>query len=241
MSQQLPLDLDARDRWSREHFVADAALNAVLDIVLKPEAWIAPHLVLQGAEGSGKTHIGHMFAEATAGVFLAAAETAMFDSGKLEEKAYIVDDADTASQSLLFHLSNHAMRTGKPLLLLTKNPPRAWTIDVPDLASRLYAMRLVILPEPSDDLLRDIMLRLFARRAITPSPDAVDFLMMRIDRSVGAVQKTVTELEYYAGGRPFNRALARDYFERDTELPFAKPGQQDFDETPAIKPENSGD
>jgi hypothetical protein len=60
--------------------------------------------------------------------------------------------------------------------------------------------------------------------------------MMRIDRSVGAIQKTVTELEYYAGGRAFNRALARDYFEQEHQLPFAKPGQQDFDDQ-----ENSGD
>src|SRR2546429_197888 len=82
-----------------------------------------------------------------------------------------------------------------------------------DVASRLNAMRLITLPEPDDALLRDILLRLFARRAISPSPDAVDYLMLRIDRSVGAVQKIVTELEYYAGGRAFNRSLARDYFE----------------------------
>ena len=214
MTRQLPLDLDTPDRWSRDNFVADAALTAVLDIALKPRGWIAPHLVLLGAEGSGKTHIGHMFASANDGIFLTATRTFTLDTAILEDRPYVVDDAETASQPTLFHLNNHATRTGQPLLLLTKTPPRAWAIAVPDLASRLNAMRVVTLPEPDDDLLRDILLRLFARRAISPSPDAVDFLMMRIDRSVGAVQKIVTELEYYAGGRAFNRALARDYFER---------------------------
>ncbi len=236
MSQQLPLDLDATDRWSRDYFVADAALNAVLDVVLKPQAWIAPHLMLLGAEGSGKTHIGHIFAQETGGIFLTAEDTQTLDPGAIEDRPYVVDDAEAASQPVLFHLHNHATRTGHPLLLLTRTPPLAWTIVVPDLASRLNAMRVVTVPEPDEDLLRDILMRLFARRAISPSPDAIDFLMMRIDRSVGAVQKTVTELEYYAGGRAFNRALARDYFERDPDLPFAKPGQQDFD-----VPENSGD
>jgi chromosomal replication initiation ATPase DnaA len=236
MTRQLPLDLDATDRWSRDNFVADAALNAVLDIVLKPQGWIAPHLVLLGAEGSGKSHVGHMFATGNDGIFLSAAETFSLEVGALEERPYIIDDAEAASQPVLFHLSNHATRTGQPLLLLTTTQPRAWPIEVPDLASRLYAMRVVTIPEPDESLLRDILMRLFARRAISPSPDAVDYVMLRIDRSVGAVQKTVTELEYYAGGRPFNRALARDYFGRDDELPFAKPGQQDFD-----VPENSGD
>jgi len=213
MTRQLPLDLDAPDRWSRDNFVADAALNAVLDIVLKPQTWIAPHLVLLGAQGAGKTHIGHLFADGHDGVFLNASRTFTLDTGALEERPYVVDDAESASQATLFHLSNHATRTGQPLLLLTRTQPLAWPIEVPDLASRLYAMRVVAVPEPDEDLLRDILLRLFARRAISPSPDAVDYLMMRIDRSVGAIQKTVTELEYYAGGRAFNRALARDYFE----------------------------
>ncbi len=236
MTRQLPLDLDTPDRWSRDNFVADAALAAVLDIVLKPQDWIAPHLVLLGDQGSGKTHIGHMFAAETGGVFLSAADTLTLDVGALEDRAYIVDDAEAASQPVLFHLCNHALATSHPLLLLTQTQPRAWTIEVPDLASRLYAMRVVTVPEPDEDLLRDILQRLFARRAISPSPDAVDYVMLRIDRSVGAVQKIVTELEYYAGGRAFNRALARDYFECETDLPFAKPGQQDFD-----SPENSGD
>jgi chromosomal replication initiation ATPase DnaA len=216
MTRQLPLDLDAPDRWSRDHFVADAALNAVLDTVVNPRDWIAPHLVLQGPEGSGKTHIGRIFADAHDGIFLNASRTFTLDTGRLENRPYIVDDADTASQPTLFHLSNHASATAQPLLLLTRTQPRAWTIAVPDLASRLYAMRVLTVPEPDDALLRDILMALFARRAITPSPDAVDYLMLRIDRSVGAIQKTVTELEYYAGGRPFNRALARDYFEQPT-------------------------
>ncbi len=236
MTRQLPLDLDASDRWSRDHFVADAALTAVLDIVLSPQTWIAPHLVVLGPEGSGKTHIGHMFADIHDAIFLTATRTTTLDIGALQDRAYVVDDAESASQANLFHLNNHTLATSKPLLLLTRTQPRAWPITVPDLASRLYAMRVITVPEPDDALLRDILMHLFARRAISPSPDAVDFIMKRIDRSVGAVQKTVTELEYYAGGRPFNRALARDYFEQDPDLPFAKPGQQDFD-----TPENSGD
>ncbi len=230
MTRQLPLDLAVPDPFARDRFVTDAPLRAVLDIVLAPQSWIAPHLVLMGPAGSGKSHIGHIFAAATGAVFLCATETHSLDTGHLEPRPYVIDDAEQASQAALFHLTNHVSQSGQSLVLLTKTQPLAWPVEVPDFASRLRAMRLLTLPEPDDELLRDIMVRLFAGRAISPSPDALDYLLRRIDRSVGAVQKIVTELEHYADGRPFNRALARDYFDQDGDLPFAKPGQQAFDD-----------
>lgn len=230
MTRQLPLDLAVPDPFSRDRFVSDARLRAVLDVVLTPTTWIAPHLVVMGPAGSGKTHIGHIFAAETGARLLNAADTLSLPTGALEPRPYIVDDAEQASQTTLFHLTNHVSQSGQSLVLLTKTQPLAWPVEVPDFASRLRAMRLLLLPEPDDGLLRDIMVRLFAGRAISPSPDTLDYLLKRIDRSVGAVQKIVTELEHYANGRPFNRALARDYFEQDGDLPFAKPGQQAFDD-----------
>ncbi|MGZ3298703.1 MAG: chromosomal replication initiator DnaA [Asticcacaulis sp.] len=229
MSLQLPLDLSVPDRYSRDNFVADEALHGVLDVVLRPDRWIAPHLVVLGPEGSGKTHIGHMFAEDTGGIFLDARDTVSLDSGTLQARSYVIDDAESASQTALFHLTNHVSQTGQHLVLLTKTQPLLWPGDVADFASRLRAMRVLTLPAPDEDLLRDILVRLFARRAISPSPDFIDYILRRIERSIGAVQKIVMELEHHANGRAFNRALARDYFEGDAELPFAKGDQQDFD------------
>ncbi|MEI9904316.1 MAG: DnaA/Hda family protein [Asticcacaulis sp.] len=213
MPKQIPLDLETPDRYGRDRLVVTPPLQAVLDVLLAPQDWLSPSLVLFGPKGSGKTHLGHIFAAEQNGVFQSAAE-----AGPSPAPAIVVDDADQASEDTLFHLSNHVQSSGQKLVLLTQIHPRAWQVRLPDLVSRLNAMRLLTLPEPDADLLAAILKKLFAQRAISPSPDTLAYLANRMERSVAAAQKIVTELEYYANGRAFNRALVRDFFEQSETL-----------------------
>ena len=213
MSIQLPLDLAAPDRYSRERLIATPALREVLSVLDAPESWLSPHLILLGAPASGKTHLAHIFAAQTGALLLNAADTYALDPSRLEPRPYVVDDAENARQDVLFHLINHIQKEQQYLVLTTKTQPIAWAIDIPDLASRIRAMRLLALPEPDEALMADILHKLFHERAISPSPDLIDYLARRIDRSAAAAQKIVTDLEHYANGRPFNRTLARAYIE----------------------------
>ncbi len=219
MSHQLPLDLKAPDRFSRDRLVTDAALSCVLDVLLIPDTWISPQLLLLGPSGSGKTHLGHVFAAETGARFLTAADTFDLTVAGIES-GVVVDDAETASEEALFHLYNHLQIITQPLVLMTKKHPREWQTSIPDLASRLTAMRLLALTEPGEDLLEAILNKLFAERAISPSPDAVAYIAGRMDRSVSAAQKIVTELEHYANGRAFNRTLVRAFFDDSMRFPF---------------------
>jgi len=218
MSLQLPLDLESGDRYTRDRFIVTTELAAIIGVLQHPDQWLSPHLILLGPPGSGKTHLGHIFAAQTHGRFLTAEETHHLDFATLEPVSYVVDDADRASEDALFHLFNHVQKTGKPLVLLTENQPIAWNVQLPDLSSRLGAMRIITLPEPDEDLLVAILNKLFAQRAISPSPDFIDYIVRRMDRSVSAAQKIVTELEHYANGRAFNRALAKSWFDHETDL-----------------------
>ncbi len=213
MPQQIPLDLEMPDRFSRDRLVVTGSLQGVLDVLLAPDSWLSPGLILLGPAGSGKTHFGHVFAAETGGIFLTATE-----AGSRDARTLVVDDAETAPEEALFHLINRVQASGQPLLLLTKTHPRAWNVRLPDLKSRLNAMRLLILPEPDEALLAAILRKLFLERAISPSPDALNDLARRMERSVTAAQKIVTELEYYANGRAFNRALVREFFEQSETL-----------------------
>lgn len=192
----------------------------MLSVLLQPDTWLAPQLVLHGAAGSGKTHLGHIFADAKGALFLEAAETHGLDVADLPAMSLVVDDAEQASQEVLFHLFNKVQGTAQYLVLLTNIQPIQWQVDLADWQSRLRAMRLINLPEPDDALLSAILSKLFAQRLISPSPDAVAYIANRMDRSVSAAQKIVTELEHYANGRAFNRALARDFFEQSDQLPL---------------------
>lgn len=218
MSLQLPLDLESGDRYSRDQFIVTTELAATMGLLLHPDQWLSPHLILLGPPGSGKTHLGHIFAAQTGGLFLTATETHDLDLAALQPVPYVVDDAEKASEEALFHLFNHVQKSGQQLVLLTENQPIAWNIQLPDLASRLNAMRIVTLTEPDEDLLVAILNKLFAQRAISPSPDFIDYIVRRMDRSVSAAQKIVTELEHYANGRAFNRALAKSFFDHETDM-----------------------
>jgi chromosomal replication initiation ATPase DnaA len=225
MSLQLPLDLETPDRFSRDNFIANTALTTTLSVLMHPGQWLSPHLILMGPKGSGKTHLGHIFADHTGARFVTAAET--HNLTELANLPYVVDDAEEASEETLFHLCNHVQKSAQQLVLLTENQPIAWDVKLPDLSSRLNAMRILTLPEPDEELLIAILNKLFAQRAISPSPDFIDYIARRMDRSVGAAQKIVTELEHYANGRAFNRALAKsffdqngDFFEPDSGAPY---------------------
>ncbi len=218
MSLQLPLDLESSDLYSRDHFIATTELAATMGILLHPEQWLSPHLILMGPSGSGKTHLGHIFADQTGGRFLTAEETHTLDLTNLQPVPYVIDDAEKASEDALFHLFNHIQKTAQQLVLLTENQPITWNVKLPDLNSRLNAMRIITLPEPDEDLLVAILNKLFAQRAISPSPDFIDYIVRRMNRSVSAAQKIVTELEHYANGRAFNRALAKSWFDHETDL-----------------------
>lgn len=223
MPIQLPLDLEQPAPYSRDSFVTTPALAAVTEVLLRPESWLSPHLVLLGPPGSGKTHLGHIFSTTQGARFLDAADTfglTDFDGG------FVVDDAESASEEALFHLCNRTQGASQPLVLVTKIHPRAWQPQTPDLASRIRAMRLLSVPEPDEALLLDILKKLFSQRYISPSDDALDYLVRRMERSVAAAQKIVTELEQSANGRPFNRTLVREVFETSGRL-FDDDGNND--------------
>ncbi|MFT4090726.1 MAG: DnaA/Hda family protein [Asticcacaulis sp.] len=221
MSKQLPLDLTSPSRFETRDYVVSNA-NADLYALINGYAdWINPHLFLVGPEGSGKTHTGHVFARIIGGVFLGP-EDKLPESGQY----FVVDEAEQFDQEALFHLCNRTASENGRLILLSRTHPLEWRIDVPDLRSRLLAMRIIEMPQPDDDGLKAVLKSRFAVRAITPSDEFLDYLSCRIDRRYSEIQKIVTEIEAYAGGRAFTRALAREYIEKTENLSWLSDGDE---------------
>src|SRR5690606_7498348 len=91
---------------------------------------------------------------------------------------------------------------------------RSWAsglpLQVPDLSSRLRAARPVELGEPDDDLLRRVMVKLFADRQLTVDPAVVDFIAVRMERSLQGASTIVEALDRdaLAFRSPVTRKLA---------------------------------
>src|SRR5690606_17530661 len=125
----------------------------------------------------------------------------------LAGRPVLLDIARDADDETLFHLINLAQADGGALLLVSRSSPRKWGAELPDLRSRLDAIRVVAIDEPDDLVLSAILRVRFAERSITPADDVIDYLVRRIDRSAAAAADVVARLD--AAHRPVTKPLAR--------------------------------
>ncbi|HEY2070070.1 MAG TPA: hypothetical protein VGG48_10990 [Rhizomicrobium sp.] len=194
MSPQLPLPLPpATPKLSRADFlVAPANAEAVAFIDLWPN-WTVASAALYGPSGSGKSHLAGAWA-ANALVMQAAAI-----DPDVPLQPIVIEDVDGVRASLkrdgaLFSLLERATR-GAPVLLTGLEPPAAWDVALPDLASRFAALLAFPLWAPDDALLAALARKLFTDRQLTV-PDAVIARMLRsLERTPAAVRAFVAEAD----------------------------------------------
>lgn len=211
---RLPLQRDAPAGTTP--FVISAS-NAEAAVVLAswPADTSAAALALCGPAGSGKSHLATLWAERVGAVALHGHEAALADPLELEGRSVLLDRAQDADDETLFHLFNLAESGGGALLLVSRRAPLGWDAILPDLRSRLDAVRTLTLHEPDDAVLAAMFSARFAERSIVPGEGVVDYLVRRIRRSAGAVEAAVERLD--ALHRPVTRALARQAIETGDE------------------------
>ncbi|WP_282008453.1 chromosomal replication initiator DnaA [Brevundimonas aveniformis] len=173
-------------------------------------------LALIGPEGAGKSHLAADWAERVGATGFQGDEVRLEDLSELEGRAILLDDADRTDDEILFHLMNLARLPGGALLLTSRGTLAGRDTRVPDLRSRLDSVRAVRMETPDETVLAAALRRFFDERAMTPADDLIDYLVLRMDRSIPAARAMVARLDVEAGGRKLNRALARELFEAET-------------------------
>jgi len=215
----LPLVLPAR--MGRADFVPSACNAAALGLLGAPLP--GGRLVLHGPEGSGQTHLGHIWAEARNAVHLDGTALARADlpgavaqgAVWLDNAAQVADSAD--GQTALFHLLNLAQAHDAEVVMAARPPARDWGVTLPDLASRLGACTHVAVAAPDDTLLAAVLAKLFADRQVVISERLIPYLLPRMERSLAAAQRLVAQLDAnaLARGKPIGRALAAELMQSD--------------------------
>jgi chromosomal replication initiation ATPase DnaA len=173
-------------------------------------------LALVGPEGAGKSHLAADWAERVGAVAFVGAEVGQADLSELEGRPVLLDNADQAGDDTLFHLMNLARSPGGALLMVSREPPSRRETALADLRSRLDAARVVRVEAPDDVVLAAALRRFFDERAITPGDELIDYLVLRIERSIPAARAMVARLDAEASGRKLNRALARARLDDET-------------------------
>jgi chromosomal replication initiation ATPase DnaA len=199
--------------------------------------WPNHGLVLMGEQASGKTHLAQVWLELAQqqpqGQLLQAADLAPERlAATLDQLAavcplVVVDDADQlaslSAQEGALHLYHAVQRRGGYLLLTARSAPAQvvdkgaarWGLGLADWASRVRAMAVVAVGQPSDQDLRQVLSKLFNDRQLLPDPALQDYLLARTERSFASLGQLVAALDAYSllHQRPITLPLARQVLE----------------------------
>ncbi|MBD1549215.1 HdaA/DnaA family protein [Roseibium aggregatum] len=195
--RQLPLVLPHEAALGRDDYLVGKSNRAAFELLGSWPDWPAPVVILAGPVGSGKTHLVEAFhAETGAAVVKASELTGEAVADLVTKEAVVVEDAHRGiDETALFHLLNAARQAGVPVLITSRTWPTAWGITLPDLMSRLRAAAPIEIEEPDDDLLRRVLVKLFADRQIAIDLGVVDYLVVRMERSLGVALKVVDAID----------------------------------------------
>ena len=213
--KQLSLDLPHRAAFGAEDFlVSECNRGAVRLIDTWPE-WKENAKLIIGPAASGKTHLARVW-QARSGA--EALSPTGVDIGLLdamgEGRALILEDIDRAGndEKALFHLLNLAREKRLFVLLSARDEPSRFEFALPDLRSRLNALPAVRIGAPDDALLKTVMLKHFADRQLAIDPKVLDFLAVRVERSLAAASDVVAAIDRAAlgSGRKISRQLVAE-------------------------------
>ena len=223
---QLVLGLSHRPALGRDDFlVASPNAEAVAWLDRWPD-WPATALALYGPAGAGKSHLAQVWRRRS-GAVEAAGQGPLDPPALAAAGAVVLDLGDAPAPAVerpVLHLYNLLAERRGHLLLVGREPPARWPVELPDLRSRLSTAPAVALLPPDDELRAAVMVKLFADRQIRVEAEVVSYLLQRLDRSFAAIGTAVAALDEaaLAERRPITVPLARAVLARlaEPELEF---------------------
>ena len=217
MSDPLPFE-----RWppvlGRDAFLVTPSNRAAAAWIDRWPDWPGPALALHGPSGAGKSHLAAVWRERAGGWVV---EGPALDEDRAAElaqahAALVIEAADQAPETALFHLYNMMAERRGHLLLVAREPPARWPVRLPDLRSRLGTVPLAPITAPDDQLIRAVLIKLFDDQQLKVAPDIIDFLALRIERSFAAAVRVVAAIdrESLEQLRPITVPMVRSVLER---------------------------
>ena len=210
-ARQLVLDLARDPSFDPEEFLVSASNAAAHAAIERWPTWSTRTLLLIGPPGSGKSHLGAIWAARARAQIITISRPATFDSldGPVTALLESCDDA-AYDQSAIFHLVNVVAETSGWLLMTARSGPAMWAVAIPDLLSRLRVVETITIQKPDIALIKAVMVKLFTDRQIRIDEEVVDYAALHCEQSLDAINVFVTavDADALASGRRITRPLA---------------------------------
>ena len=211
--EQLPLVFTHDAASGRDDLLISDRLSAAVTIVDAWPQWPSPVVILAGPVGSGKSHLASIWKEHSGAQSIhpkagsdaavaAAAGPVLFEDV----------DREGLDDTALFHVINSVRENGHSLMMTSRLWPMSWPVELPDLRSRLKAATVVEIGEPDEELLSQVIVKLFSDRQLNIDDKLVFYIVNRMERSLNAAQTIVERLDRLAWSRgtKITRAMAAE-------------------------------
>lgn len=214
--RQMSFDLPVYAAMSSEDFMIDETNKRAFEYISKWPSWQNGLVVLAGPIGTGKSHLAKIYQTQASALKLDGNRLPEGEAlPDLEKKAVLIEDIHKAQidQTRLFHLLNYVKEQSSTLLITSRTWPDSWGLELPDLTSRMRAAHPLELNEPSDKLLSQVLVKLFADRQLQVDKRVVDYLLIRMERSLSAAGQIVQILDKASldRSRPITRQLVAEF------------------------------
>ena len=202
----------------REDFWVAPGNRDAVDWVDRWPHWPGHALALFGPAGCGKSHLVQVFALRSGARVIAPGDLAIDAVPALVESAVALalENADAVTDPrALLHLYNALQQRGRFLLLIAREAPARWRVDLADLRSRLASVPAIGIDAPDDATVEAILVKLFADRQLVVAPEVVTYLVRHMDRSFAAIRELVARADAASLGakRPVTVPLVRSLLE----------------------------
>ncbi len=215
-AEQLPLAFEHGSATGRDDLLVSERMAAAVSIVDAWPNWPSPVVILTGPEGSGKSHLAQIFRD-TSGATDIVLQAGQGASQVAAAGPVLFEDADRAGfdEVELFHVINAVRQHGTTLLITSRSFPPYWNVALPDLNSRLKAATVVEIGAPDEDLLGQLITKLFADRQLYIDDKIVSYIVSRMERSFSVAQVVVDRMDKLALARraKISRSLAAEVLE----------------------------
>ena len=174
-----------------DFYVGNSNINA-FNILIKNQI-TNNKLLLVGPKKSGKTHLGLIWKSQFNAI---SYKNNMKDIINCKKNILVDDLFYDLIEENIFHLINHCDLNNLKILITCHELLNTHKFKLNDLSSRLKAFLFVEIDLPEDDLLVNLMIKLFHdKQIIVKNPEIFNYIIKRSDRSYEIIFKLIDKID----------------------------------------------